>query len=52
MSVREHLYRSANWTISNATDTHVSPDGNTVEFPVTVSANSDKILRYSVHYTW
>lgn len=50
--VREHLYRSANWNISSESDAHVQRDSNTIEFPIDVAANSEKIVRYTVHYTW
>jgi len=50
--VREHMYRSANWTISVESDQHVQRDSHTIEYPINVAANSEKIVKYSVHYTW
>lgn len=50
--VREHLYRSANWTISTESDPHVQRDSHTIEYPIDISANAEKVVKYSVHYTW
>lgn len=52
VTVREHLYRGANWNILSESDSHVQRESNTIEFPVAIAANSEKIVRYSVHYTW
>ncbi len=52
VTVREHLYRGSNWNILSETDSHVQRDSNTLEFPIVIAANSEKIIRYSVHYTW
>ena len=52
VTVREHLYRAANWNILSETDPHQRRDSNTIEFPIAIAANSEKIVRYSVHYTW
>jgi hypothetical protein len=52
VTVREHLYRGANWNILSETDSHAQRDSNMIEFPIDVAANSEKIVRYSVHYTW
>ncbi|HEX4227055.1 MAG TPA: hypothetical protein VHZ07_00180 [Bryobacteraceae bacterium] len=50
--VREHLYRTANWTISGESDLHVQRDSHTIEYPIDVAANAEKLVKYSVHYTW
>jgi hypothetical protein len=52
VTVREHLYRGANWNILSETDSHAQRDSNMIEFPIDVAASSEKIVRYSVHYTW
>ena len=52
VTVREHLYRAATWSILSESDSHVQQDSNTIEFPINVGANSEKLIRYSVHYTW
>lgn len=48
----EHLYRGANWTVTIETDPHIIKDSQTAEFRLAVKPEEDKILKYSVHYTW
>jgi len=50
--VVEHLYRGYSWNIGIETDQHVKKDSQTVEYRVTVKADEEKIVKYSVHYTW
>jgi hypothetical protein len=50
--VVEHLYRGANWNITIETDPHVKKDSQTAEFAVNLKPDEEKILKYSVHYTW
>ncbi len=50
--VREHPYRGQNWNVLSETDQHVQRNSNTIEFPITIAANSEKTVRYSVHYTY
>jgi hypothetical protein len=50
--VVEHLYRGYNWNITIETDPHTKKDSQTVEYQVTVKPDEEKILKYSVHYTW
>jgi hypothetical protein len=52
VTVREHLYRGPNWNILSETDSHLQRDSNTIEFPIDIAASSERIVRYSVHYTW
>jgi hypothetical protein len=50
--VVEHLYRGANWNITIETDPHVKKDSQTAEFAVSLRPDEEKVLKYSVHYTW
>ena len=50
--VLEHLYRGENWTIPIKSDQYSKKDANTIEFPVTVPAQGEKIVTYTAHYTW
>jgi hypothetical protein len=50
--VVEHLYRGYNWNITIETDPHAKKDSQTVEYQIMVRPDEEKILKYSVHYTW
>jgi hypothetical protein len=50
--VIEHLYRGANWEITQKTNAFVKTDAQTIEFRVQVKPEEEKILTYTVHYTW
>jgi hypothetical protein len=50
--VRENLYRAVNWRITDSTQSYEKKNANTVEFPITVAADKEKIIRYTVEYTW
>jgi len=50
--VVEHLYRWTSWEITQKSDDFVKKDSQTVEFTVTVPANSEKKLNYTAHYNW
>jgi hypothetical protein len=54
MQVRvvEHLYRGKNWAISANSDEFQKKDSQTIEFPVTVNPDSEKVVTYTAHYTW
>jgi hypothetical protein len=47
----EHLYRGKNWTISSS-DQYQKKDSQTIEFPVTVNQDGEKVITYTAHYTW
>lgn len=50
--VVEHLYRWSNWKITaNSTD-HQKTDAQTIEFRVPVQPDEEKIITYTVHYSW
>jgi hypothetical protein len=50
--VVEHLYRWTNWQITDANHKYNKKDAQTIEFPVTIAANGEAIVNYSVHYSW
>ncbi len=50
--VVEHLYRAANWTVPLKSNAFVKNDANTIEFRVQVPPDGEKVVTYSVHYTW
>jgi hypothetical protein len=50
--VVEHLYRWINWEITQKSDAFEKKDSQTVEFRVPVEPDKEKVVTYSVHYTW
>ncbi len=50
--VVEHLYRWTNWKMTDQSQEFKKRDSQTVEFPVTVAADGEQVLSYTVHYTW
>jgi hypothetical protein len=54
VSVRvvEHMYRWTNWKLIDQSQTSRKTDAQTTEFPVTVAANGEQIVTYTVHYSW
>ena len=50
--VVEHLYRWANWEITAKSDGYTKKNSRTVEFPVTVAPDQEKVITYTVHYLW
>jgi hypothetical protein len=50
--VVEHLYRSLNWKLAEQSATSRKTDARTVEFPVTVPADGETVVTYTVHYSW
>jgi hypothetical protein len=50
--VQEHLYRGYTWTITEHSDPFQQTDSRTAEFRVQVAPGAEKVVTYSVHYTW
>jgi hypothetical protein len=48
----EHLYRWPTWQITEKSQDFKKTDSHTVEFPVTVKADGEETVSYTVHYTW
>lgn len=50
--VVEHLNRCDTWEITNKSENFRKKDSHTVEFPIEVKPDEEKVLTYTVHYTW
>jgi hypothetical protein len=50
--VVEHLYRWSTWDITKKSDEFKKTDAQTVEFRVTIPPDGEKVVNYTVHYTW
>ncbi|HLZ00235.1 MAG TPA: DUF4139 domain-containing protein [Candidatus Angelobacter sp.] len=50
--VVERLYRWSNWDIQQKSDAYNKLDAQTVEFRVQVPPDGEKVVTYSVHYSW
>jgi len=50
--VVEHLYRWNNWKIVAQSDDFKKTDALTIEFRVLVKPDDEKIIVYTVHYSW
>jgi hypothetical protein len=50
--VVEHLYRSINWKLADQSHPSRKMDAQTVEFPVSVAADGEAVVTYTVHYSW
>jgi len=50
--VVEHLYRWSNWEIKAKSDEFKKLDSQTIEFRVPVKPDEERVVTYSVHYSW
>jgi len=50
--VVEHLYRGTSWEITVKSDEYHKKDSQTIEFPVTIEPDGEKVITYTAHYTW
>ncbi len=50
--VPERLYRWSNWEILNNSDEYTKMDSNSIEYRVIVQPGEEKVLTYTVRYTW
>jgi len=50
--VVEHLYRGSSWNMAAQSNPSVKIDSQTIEFRINVEPGQEKIVTYSVHYTW
>jgi len=48
----EHLYRWTNWKLTEQSSQFKKNDAQTIEFPITVAANGEQVITYTVHYSW
>lgn len=50
--VVERLYRWTNWEIREKSNAHLKTDSQTIEFRVQVQPDEEKVVSYTVHYSW
>ncbi len=50
--VVEHLYRGTRWEIVGKSDDFQKKDSQTIEFPVSVAPDGEKVVTYTAHYAW
>ena len=50
--VAERMYRWVNWTFEQKSHEYEKKDAQLVHFPVTVPANGETVITYTVKYTW
>jgi hypothetical protein len=50
--VAERMYRWVNWTLERKSHEFVKKDAQLVHFPITVPANGETVITYTVKYTW
>jgi hypothetical protein len=50
--VVEHLYRWSTWDISIHSADFKKIDSKTIEFPVTIAPDQEKVITYTAHYSW
>jgi hypothetical protein len=50
--VVEHLYRWSNWNITAKSTDFKKTDAQTIEFRVPVQPDEEKVITYTVHYSW
>ncbi|MEO8606295.1 MAG: DUF4139 domain-containing protein [Chloroflexota bacterium] len=50
--VPEHLFRWSNWEILNASMDYTKLNSNTIEFRADVAPGEEKVITYTVRYTW
>lgn len=48
----ERLYRGLNWQITQESQQHKKVEAQKMEYLVTVQANGEQVITYTVHYTW
>lgn len=50
--VLEHLYRATNWEIRDPSNTFLKTDAQTIEFRIAVKPDEERVVTYTVHYSW
>jgi hypothetical protein len=50
--VVEHLYRCVNWKLTEQSHPSHKTDAQTVELPITINADGEAVVTYTVHYSW
>ena len=52
VSVREYLYRWSGWQIIAESHQHQKRDQQTIDFPLSIAADGEATVRYTVRYSW
>jgi hypothetical protein len=50
--VLENLYRAANWEVENPSQKYEKENSNRIRFDVSIPSEGEKVIRYTVHYSW
>jgi len=50
--VVEHLYRCIDWKLADQSHPSRKMDAQTVEFPLSIAADGEAVVTYTVHYSW
>jgi len=50
--VREHAHRSNTWTLTAQSQPHEKKDAQTFEFRVPLQPDEEKVITYTIRYTW
>ncbi len=50
--IKENLFRWSTWQITESSDKYEKIDSRTIHYEVTVPANGEKTVTYTVKYTW
>jgi hypothetical protein len=50
--VVEHLYRWVNWDIRTPSTSFLKKDAQTIEFRIPLKPDEERVVTYTVHYTW
>lgn len=50
--VVEHLYRWTNWDIKESSHPHAKTDAQTMEFRIPLKPDEERVITYTVHYSW
>jgi hypothetical protein len=50
--VVEHLFRWVNWEVRQPSSPFTKKDAQTIEYRVTLKPDEEKVVTYTVHYTW
>jgi hypothetical protein len=52
VQVYEHPWRWSEWKITNASTDFVKVDQSTIKFPVKIGKDEEKVITYTIRYTW
>jgi hypothetical protein len=50
--VKENLYRWTNWKITQTSQPFEKQDARTIHYPVSIAADGEAVVRYTVRYSW